>query len=125
MLIIYDTFSGNTERFVQKLNVKNTIIRLSPELVVNEEFVLVTYTFNFGKVPDKTIAFLEKNHKYLKAVASSGNRNWGDNFAKAADIISNNYNVPIIHKFELSGTNNDIKEFFEGCLKHELYRIQQ
>lgn len=125
MLIIYDTFSGNTERFVQKLNVKNTIVRLSPELIVNEEFVLVTYTFNFGKVPDKTTAFLDKNNKYLKAVASGGNRNWGNNFAKAADIISKNYNVPIIHKFELSGTDNDIKEFFKGCLKHELYRIQQ
>ena len=124
MLIIYDTFSGNTERFVQKLNVKNTIVRLSPLLLVEEEFVLVTYTFLFGEVPTATKLFLENNHKFLKGVASSGNKNWGNNFAKAANIISDNYNVPIIHKFELSGTDNDIKEFFEGCLKHELHRVK-
>lgn len=54
---------------------------------------------------------LEVNHAQLQAVAASGNRNWGQNFAKAGRTISEEYNVPLLMKFEVQGTNNDVIEF--------------
>ncbi|NQD53699.1 class Ib ribonucleoside-diphosphate reductase assembly flavoprotein NrdI, partial [Bacillus altitudinis] len=41
----------------------------------------------------------------------SGNKVWGDNFAKSADTISKQYQVPILHTFELSGTKRDVELF--------------
>ncbi len=49
--------------------------------------------------------------KKLKGVSASGNRNWGDMFSASADKISAKYEVPIVSKFELSGTNNDVEYF--------------
>ena len=62
-------------------------------------------------MPQLVEDFLTKNNKYLRGVAASGNRNWGDMFAKSADVISDKYNVPVLMKFELSGTINDRKKF--------------
>jgi protein involved in ribonucleotide reduction len=64
-----------------------------------------------GKVPETTKIFLENNKDYIVAVACSGNKLWGDSYCKAGDIISEDYNVPCILKFELSGLEVDVREF--------------
>lgn len=84
---------------------------------MNEPYILITYTTGFGQVPQTTLDFLTNNHHFLLAVASSGNRNWGNNFGKSADIISELYKVPIIHKFELSGTQKDVEIFLREASK--------
>lgn len=117
MLIVFDSRTGNVERFVKKLNL--SCVKIENDSVVSQPFVLVTYTDGFGNVPKSTLQFLEKNNVFLKGVASSGNRNWGVNFAKSADIISRMYNVPIILKFELSGTSRDVFEFNERLCEVE------
>jgi protein involved in ribonucleotide reduction len=115
LLIVYDSKTGNVKRFVAKLGLP--CIQLKEDLMVNEKFILITYTIGFGEVPKNVMTFLEKNHQYLIGVAASGNRNWGNNFAVAADIIAAKYNVPIIHKFELSGTKKDVEIFLEEAKK--------
>ncbi|MGM9988467.1 MAG: class Ib ribonucleoside-diphosphate reductase assembly flavoprotein NrdI [Bacillaceae bacterium] len=117
MLIIYDTMTGNVERFVNKLKYNN-VNKLSNNLVINEPFCLITYTIGFGEVPESTKAFLDINSNYLKGVASSGNKVWGNNFARAGDIISKHYNVPLLLKFELGGNELDVEKF-----KQEVMRI--
>lgn len=112
--------TGNVERFVRKLELEK-IIKITDGLVVIEPFVLVTYTTGIGRLPKKTEEFLKGNHPYLKGVASSGNRNWRDNFGKAADMISEQYNVPIILKFELAGLENDVNLFIERLREIETY----
>jgi protein involved in ribonucleotide reduction len=74
-------------------------------------FILVSFTTVFGQVPSTTQSFLEKNAHLLLGVAVSGNKVWGDNFAKSADTISKQYQVPILHTFELSGTKRDVELF--------------
>ncbi|HDR6758225.1 TPA: class Ib ribonucleoside-diphosphate reductase assembly flavoprotein NrdI [Bacillus cereus] len=54
-----------------------------------------------------------RNQETLKDVSASGNCNWGDMFGVSADKISAKYEVPIVSKFELSGTNNDVEYFKE------------
>lgn len=88
---------------------------------VDEPFVLITYTTGFGQVPPKVNEFLQCNHKMLRGVSASGNRNWGTGFAKSADTIAEAYQVPVISKFELSGTNQDTLQFIERVQTIETY----
>lgn len=110
MLIIYDSRTGNVERFVRKLNM-NKIKKVESDLIVNEEYILLTFTTGFGQVPETTLKFLQNNHKYLRAVVVSGNKNWGSYYGNAGEIISREYDVPLLMKFELSGTQNDVEMF--------------
>ncbi|MGM9922796.1 MAG: class Ib ribonucleoside-diphosphate reductase assembly flavoprotein NrdI [Bacillus sp. (in: firmicutes)] len=109
MLIVYDSLTGNVQRFVNKIRSRS--MKITGGLRVKEPFILVTYTLGFGEVPESTADFLRDNNHYLQGVASSGNKVWGANFAKAGDRISNQYSVPLLLKFELSGTERDVEIF--------------
>ncbi|EJL44068.1 MULTISPECIES: class Ib ribonucleoside-diphosphate reductase assembly flavoprotein NrdI [Brevibacillus] len=112
MLIAFDSKTGNVRRFVSKLDLPR--VEIDPEMVIDEPFILVTYTTGFGQVPEKVDRFLKRNHVYLRGVSASGNRNWGASFAKSADTIASQYGVPVISKFELSGTGRDVEQFTSG-----------
>ncbi|MFC5449490.1 class Ib ribonucleoside-diphosphate reductase assembly flavoprotein NrdI [Paenibacillus aestuarii] len=112
MLIAYDSKTGNVRRFIAKL--KMPAIQIEEAMKMDEPFVLVTYTTGFGQIPPKVAEFLESNHPQMVGVAASGNRNWGDGFAKSADRISELYDVPVLSKFELSGTKSDVERFVQG-----------
>jgi len=123
MNVYYYSFTGNIRRFLANAGIEAQPI--SASLTVSEPFVLVTNTLGFGEAPAPVAAFLRNNHEYLVGVAGSGNRNWGGNYAKAADLISEQYNVPIVCKFELAGTEEDAKYFTERvrCID-EAYRVK-
>lgn len=109
MLVVYDTMSGNVRDFVAKVGMRS--IQLDETLVVDEPFVLVTYTIRFGQVPEKTQRFLQHNGHLMLAVATSGDKIWGDNYGRAGRVISANYQVPILHTFEKKGTVDDVGYF--------------
>lgn len=115
MLVVYDSKTGNVQRFVDKLDMK--VVKISKNLVIDEPYVLVTFTTGFGEIPDTTLKFIQNNYTYLQGVASSGNMNWGMSYAKAADLISQLYKVPVIMKFELSGTKKDVEKFKQEVMK--------
>jgi len=112
MLVVYHSKTGNVRRFMKKLDVR--YVEISEMVEVKEPFVLVTYTTGFGQIPEKVQKFLRDNSAYLRGVSASGNKNWGDMFARSADLISNQYGVPVISKFELSGRQKDVLNFLEG-----------
>ncbi|MED4892459.1 MULTISPECIES: class Ib ribonucleoside-diphosphate reductase assembly flavoprotein NrdI [Heyndrickxia] len=114
-MIYYASLTGNVRRFVSKTGLAAEEIQ--PGLTVTEPFVLVTYTIGFGEVPPKVSKFLETNGHLLRGVAVSGNRNWGDNYGRAGDIIAEQYGVPLLLKFELAGTENDVKTFVKKVVK--------
>ena len=99
--------------FISRAGIKDTfeITQDNCNESVNEPYILVTGTIGFGEVPQPVQSFLNVNHTQLQAVAASGNRNWGQNFAKAGHTISEEYKVPLMMKFEVQGTNKDIIEF--------------
>lgn len=119
MLVAYDSKTGNVKRFVQKL--KLPAVQIHDFLKLDEPFVLVTYTTGFGQVPERVSAFLQANHDHLLGVAASGNRNWGDKFARSADLIAEKYEVPVIGKFELSGTAGDAERFYQEVSRVAAY----
>ena len=114
MKVYYASMTGNVRRFIGKTGVDAMDIAHDP--ISKEPFVLVTYTFGFGAVPKEVDVWLTQNNELLRGVVVSGNRNWGDNYGKAGDIISQQYNVPLLQKFELAGTDEDIRIFNERLL---------
>ncbi|QYG88315.1 class Ib ribonucleoside-diphosphate reductase assembly flavoprotein NrdI [Bacillus atrophaeus] len=111
MLIAYYSRTGNVSRFVAKTGL--TAVELTSDLTIAEPFVCVTGTYGFGQVARPVADFLAINSVYLAGVAASGNRNWGGNYAKAADRIAAQYGVPVIGRFELAGTDEDVRQFIE------------
>lgn len=112
MLIYYQTSkTRNTERFVKKLELPDSF-RISKGLVVNSPFVLILPTYaradGTGAVHKSVVDFLNLNHKHIIGVIGGGHRNFGRLFASAANIISKKCKIPILHKFELFGTDEDI-----------------
>lgn len=114
-MIYYASLTGNVKRFIEKTKLPAEEIKT--DTVADSEFILVTYTIGFGEVPAKVSKFLETNGHLLRGVAVSGNRNWGDNYGKAGDIIAEKYKVPLLLKFELAGTDDDVKTFIERVIK--------
>ena len=120
--LYYDTRTGNVERFINKvIQITGwTAIRIEEGTNITEPGHLITYTTNFGKVPDKTSQFLALQKGLIHSVTSSGNRNWGRNFAVAANKIAEEFEIPLAFKFELSGTMEDINQFIE-IIKNQYY----
>ena len=113
MKIIVYSLTGNCKRFVDMCEIpKEDVIYLQDiDYDVNFDYILITPTFGFGEVPVAVSKFLKENYKHLKGVVGSGNKNWGERFANAAEIISSKYSIPLLMKIELHGNKKDISEF--------------
>ncbi len=131
MLVVYfSSATGNTHRFVEKLGFPSKRIPLyknDEPLVVNEPYVLVCPTYGGGAsisqgnsrpVPVQVIRFLnnEHNRSLIRAVISGGNTNFGPDFGLAGDVISRKCKVPYVYRFELMGTEEDVRICREGLL---------
>lgn len=115
MLITYDTLTGNVQRFIDKITNNNysNVEKITEDTMITEPFIHITYTIGFGEVPKLTQVFIHNNKELLRGISSSGNKIWGNNFGLAADKIANQYNVPILLKFELAGTDSDVAKFLQ------------
>lgn len=118
--VAFYSMSGNTRSFVEKLDVESIDIMEKPS--VNESFILLTPTYFFGQVPDEVGSWLMDNGSNMRGVISFGNRNWGSNFAKAGDIISESYGVPLLDKVEMRGTDDDVRRINEGIASGKAWR---
>ena len=116
MIIYYDSRTGNVEKFIDKLRAlrpKWEYIKIEKTLTIEYEGHLLTYTTNFGVVPDVTYEFMKSksNRDKILSVSSSGNMNWGPLFGIAIDKLNEEYGTKKIMKFELSGKINEIEYF--------------
>lgn len=118
-LVYFSSVSENTKRFIDKLSepAHRIPLRRSDEpLVMDEEYVLVTPTYGAGKdggaVPKQVIRFLndERNRQLIRGVIGGGNTNFGAGYCLAADIISLKCNIPVIYRFEVFGTPEDVAD---------------
>lgn len=125
-LVYFSSVSGNTKRFVEKLEMPARRIPLYPKdehLVVDEEYVLMLPTYGGGNgrgaVPKQVIKFLndERNRKYIRGVIGAGNTNFGAAYCLAGDIVSAKCQVPHMYKFELFGTPRDVQRVHDGLEK--------
>lgn len=120
MLVYFSSVTENTSRFIEKLGIPAERIPLKASdaglFVVEHEFVLVTPTYGAGRVPPQVVKFLnlEQNRVQCKGVIGSGNRNFLTDYAKAGDLVSAKLQVPLLYRFELAGTPEDVTNTHEG-----------
>jgi protein involved in ribonucleotide reduction len=126
MLVFFSSTSENTARFIKKLDVPALRLPLKTAdaglVRIDEDFILVTPTYGAGSkgfVPKQVISFLnqEENRVRCKGVIGSGNRNFHEDFCKAADIVSAKLQVPVLYRFELAGTDEDVNITQQGLNK--------
>lgn len=122
-LVYYSSTSENTHRFVTKLGVEATRLPIQAggaPPVVEAPYVLVLPTYGGGDgkgaVPKPVIAFLNvaANRGLIRGVIAAGNTNFGTGFAIAGDIVSRKCAVPLLYRFELLGTAEDIANVRQG-----------
>lgn len=122
-LVYYSSTSGNTHRFIEKLGVKAVRLPVdaaSEPPLVNEPFVLVLPTYGSSgcskSVPKPVIRFLniEANRSLIRGVIAAGNTNFGTDFCKAGTIVSQKCAVPLLYRFELLGTDEDVINVIKG-----------
>lgn len=106
LIVYYSADTNNTKDFINKLERKSTSL---DDYDGVDKFVLITPTYHFGQVPKPVVEFLSKYYNNMVAVISSGNKNWGQNFAKSGNLISQEYSIPLLYKFELKGTPKDVE----------------
>lgn len=123
LIVYYSSPSENTHRFVEALEIQSVRIPISMRQecpVMDQPYVLISPCYGnddgSNAVPKQVIRFLNnaQNRSMLEGVIGAGNRNFGDRFAYAADVISRKCNVPLLYKFELSGTPTDIVNVRKG-----------
>lgn len=118
MIVVFDSKTGNVRRFCQRLSEMGVYSVFLDDYDGQTPYILVTFTTKFGQTPETTDRFMALHSEHCRGVVSSGNRNWGDFYAKAADNISEAFGVPVLHKFELFGMKSDLEK-----VKKEVERL--
>ncbi|MEZ3607522.1 class Ib ribonucleoside-diphosphate reductase assembly flavoprotein NrdI [Bacillus subtilis] len=115
MIITYESKTGNVRRFVKALQQELDIeaIEITDDTIISQEFIHITYTIDFGEVPERTLSFIKKNKNKIRGVVVSGNKVWGDNYGLAGDKLSAKFHIPLLLKFELSGTKQDLQKIIQ------------
>ncbi|GAA2101410.1 MULTISPECIES: class Ib ribonucleoside-diphosphate reductase assembly flavoprotein NrdI [Brevibacterium] len=123
LVVYYSSPSEYTHRFAAKLHhpVRRLPLLTKDEMpVVDEPFVLITPTYGAGphrgSVPKQVIKFLniKANRERLRGVIGAGNTNFGENYCRAADIVSAKCGVPVLYRFELLGMPGDAENVDKG-----------
>ena len=122
-VVYFSSVSENTKRFVDKLEAQSVRIPIrtdeAAEFVHDRDSVLVVPTYDGGNdnstVPKPAIKILNnpENRKHIKAVIAGGNTNFGSHFGKAGDIVADKLGVPVLYRFEITGTPEDVLEVKE------------
>jgi protein involved in ribonucleotide reduction len=125
-LVYYSSQSGNTESFIHRLGVADSVripIAMKELVSLDDPYVLFipTYAANDGRgaLPKSVVKFLnhEPNRLLLKGVIASGNINFGTNYCLGGFQIAQKCNVPLLYRYELRGTSLDITNVRTGLEK--------
>ena len=126
MKIVYLSLTGNIRKFVKKIGMDSVELNYSnPTTEMNEDYILITPTYD-DEITDVISEFInyKDNISHLKGFVGSGNKNFDDSYCFNAEVLSRKYNKPLIFKFEMSGTDNDIMKFKEEVNNVEIARIK-
>lgn len=111
MKIVYITLTGQTRKFVNKLDMEAIELSpIDPFIEVNEPFIIVAPTYE-KEATEILWEFLDtgENKRYFQGVAGGGNRNFNELFVFTAKDLARDYDVPLLHAFEFQGSPKDVK----------------
>ena len=111
MKIVYITLTGQTRKFVNKLDMETIELSpIDPFIEINEPFIIVAPTYE-KEATEILWEFLDtgENKRYFQGVAGGGNRNFNELFVFTAKDLARDYDVPLLHAFEFQGSPKDVK----------------
>ncbi|MFW0108936.1 class Ib ribonucleoside-diphosphate reductase assembly flavoprotein NrdI [Rothia sp. P6271] len=126
LVVYFSSVSENTHKFILKTGVRaiRLPLKTSEETPrVHEPYVLCVPSYGrpggSGSVPPQATKFLNvpENRALMRGVIGAGNTNFGSLYCVAADIVSAKCQVPVLYKFELMGTPEDVTNVQEGLEK--------
>ena len=118
LIVYWSSNSGGTRRVAEALNTNTVELAdydgLSP-------YVLLTPTYDQprgGFTPKPVQTFLDKHAHLMVGVAATGNLNFQEYYCQAGKDISKQYNVPIVHRIDIMGTEDDYRTIDGGMAQH-------
>ncbi|WP_434583405.1 class Ib ribonucleoside-diphosphate reductase assembly flavoprotein NrdI [Klebsiella sp. R390] len=122
LIVYFSSSSENTHRFVQRLGLPAVRIPLNERqrIQVDKPYILIVPSYGgggtAGAVPRQAIRFLNDPHnrQQIRGVIAAGNRNFGDAYGRAGDVIAKKCGVPYLYRFELMGTPTDVDNVRKG-----------
>lgn len=123
MIVYFSNVSNFTHRFVEKLEVPASRIPIKAEeagtFTISEPSTLILPTYGANGrdfVPKQVIRFLnqEQNRLLIDSVIGSGNVNFLGDYCRGAEIVAEKLQVPLLYRFELAGTQDDVENVKNG-----------
>ena len=123
MIVYFSNVSEFTRKFVEKLEVPASRIPIKAEeagtFTISEPATLILPTYGANGrdfVPKQVIRFLnqEQNRLLIHSVIGSGNVNFLEDYCRGADIVAEKLQVPLLYRFELAGTQDDVENVRNG-----------
>lgn len=118
LIVYYSSNSGGTRRIADNLNT-NTV-ELS-EYDGHSPYVLMVPTYEQsrgGFTPRPVQNFLDVHAAKMIGVLGTGNRNFGGHYCQAAHDIAQAYNVPVLWRIDIMGTDEDYRTIDAGIRQH-------
>ena len=118
LIVYWSSNSGGTRRVAEALNT-NTV-----ELSGHDgtsPYVLMCPTYDQprgGFTPKPVQQFLEEYAHLMVGVIGLGNRNFGEKYCQAAHDISKQFNVPVLWRIEIMGSQEDLTIVDSGIAQH-------
>lgn len=123
--LVYFSQAGYTQEFIEKLEIPAlripVKIKEAETFEVDEEFVLIVPTYErkivhggragqMTYIPKQVSAFFSNktNRGLAKGIIGTGNINFFEDFTRAATELSIRLDIPVLHRMEISGTEEDV-----------------
>ena len=118
LIVYWSSNSGGTRRVAEAL--ATDTVELS-DYDGTSPYVLLTPTYDQprgGFTPRPVQTFLNEHAHLMVGVIGSGNRNFGDHYCQAAHDISKQFNVPVLWRIEIMGSQEDLAIVDSGMSEH-------
>lgn len=125
LVVYFSSISGNTHKFVEKLSARSLRLPLRTHEEAPSSGSPTCWLCPPTAAPaargsaPQVVKFLnlEENRRQLRGVLGAGNTNFGEHFCLAAQKIAVKCDAPLLYRFELMGTEQDVANVNEGLMK--------
>ena len=118
LIVYWSSNSGGTRRVAEALNTPTVELA---DYDGTSPYVMLTPTYDQprgGFTPKPVQTFLNKHAHLMVGVLGLGNRNFGEKYCQAAHDISKQFNVPVLWRIEIMGSQEDLAVVDSGMSEH-------
>lgn len=111
MKLVYMSMTGHTRELANKLDMDSLeLTPMNPFISISEPFIFIMPSYDEEMFNETAEDFLVENTPLCKGLIGTGNLNFGQLYCFAVDELSEQFDIPVVHKVEYSGTDEDIKQ---------------